>query len=111
MKISYVVLASALAAATMAYGQDYNNRIAVDVTPKAQVEANRENDKREAETRRIAEFRAEQERQRAAQLQRELQRARIEADGAAEAARIDAQGRVDAAKKRKPDVCLLCNVR
>jgi hypothetical protein len=77
---------------------------AKDVTPNAQVEANRENNKREAEANRIAEARAEQERQRAAQLQR----ARIQAQAAAEAARIQAQGEVEAAKKRKPDMCLNC---
>ena len=48
MKIRYVVLASVIAVATLAYGQDYNNRIGVDVTPKRQVEINRENAKRDA---------------------------------------------------------------
>lgn len=86
-----------------AYGQD--NHIGVDVTPKAQVEANKENDKREAEGIRSAEIRAEQEQQRNA----EFQKAQIQARAAIEAAGIQAQGEAEAAKNKKPDVCLLCN--
>lgn len=77
---------------------------AKDVTPQAQREANAENDKREAEARRLAEARAAEAQRRAA----ELQRARIQARAAEEAARIQAQGEVEAAKERKPDTCTNC---
>jgi hypothetical protein len=106
MKIRYAVLASVVAASGTAYGQNYNNSIGVDVTPQAQVERNREDDKKVAEARRMAEAQAAQARQRAA----ELQRARIQAEAAREAARIQAQGEIEAAKNRKPDVCLNCNL-
>jgi hypothetical protein len=93
-------------ASTQRNGEVFRDRSEVhakDVTPKTQVEINRENAKRESEANKQAEARAEQERQRAAQLER----ARIQAEAAVEAARIQAQGEVEAAKKRKPD-CLNC---
>jgi len=105
MKIRYAMLASVVLLASSAYGQDYNNRIGFDVTPRAQIEINRENDKREAEARRLAEAQAEQARRRAA----ELERSRIQAEAARDAARIQAQGDVEAAKNRRPDVCLNCS--
>jgi hypothetical protein len=107
MKIRFVVLASVIAASGTAYGQNYNNSIGVDVTPKAQVEINTENAKRAAKREAEAEARAEQERQRAA----ELERATIRAQADVEAARIKAQGGIEAAKRRNPDVCLYCNLR
>ena len=106
MKIRYVVLASVVAIASSAYGQDYSNSIGVDVTPRAQVERNSENEKKVAEARRIAEAHEAQARQRAAALQRAM----IEAEAAREAARMKAQGDIEAAKNRKPDVCLNCNL-
>ena len=84
--------------------QDRSKANARDVTPEAQVELNKEIDKKEAEERRRAEARAEQDQQRAAQQER----AQIQARSAEEAARIQSQGEVDAAKKRKPDVCWNC---
>jgi len=84
-----------------------DGEIGINVTPTAQVEANKENDKREAERRRTAENRDEQERKRDAQLEQE----KIRAQAAIEAARIKAQGEVEAAKKRKPDVCVFCDWR
>jgi len=92
--------------ATTAYGQDYSNSIGLDVTPRAQVERNSENEKKVAEARRIAEAHAAQARQRADQLYRD----KLQAQAAAEAARIQAQGDIEAAKNRKPDVCLNCNL-
>jgi hypothetical protein len=93
-----------LALAQEGSGQDYNNRIGVDVTPQAQVDRNRENDKKELEERQKAEARAEAARQRAA----ELQRARIRAQAELERERIRARGEVEAAEKRNPDMCLNC---
>jgi hypothetical protein len=77
---------------------------AKDVTPKTQVETNRENAKREAEANKRAEARAAQDRQQAA----EYERARIRAQADLERERIRAQGEVEAAKRRKPDTCLNC---
>lgn len=96
---------SAVVAGTAAYGQqNYNTMIGVDVTPKDQVEQNIENAKREVKRTAEAEARAEQDRQRSA----DLERAAIQAEAAMEAARIKAQGEIEAAKKRKPDICLYC---
>ena len=67
-----------IATATIAYAQDYNNRIGVDVTSQAQLERNRENDRRAAEERARAEARAEQARQKAAELQRQGIKAQAE---------------------------------
>jgi hypothetical protein len=77
---------------------------AKDVTPKAQAEANKENNRREAEDRARAEARAEAARQRAA----ELHRARIRAQAELEKERIRARGEAEAAEKRQPDTCLNC---
>ena len=106
MKIRYAVLASVVAIASLAYGQNYNNSIGMDVTPQAQVERNKETDKKVAEARRIAEAHEAQARQRAAELQRSI----MQAEAAREAARMKALGDIEAAKNRQPDVCLNCNL-
>ena len=80
-----------------------NNSIGVDVTPKAQVEQNKWNDRKTLEANRIAEAQAEQAERRATE-QRQVEVAR-------ELARIQVQAEIEAARLRKPDVCLLCNWR
>ena len=77
---------------------------AKDVTPETQAEANKENNRREAEDRAKAEARAEAARQRAA----ELQRATIRAQAELERQRIQARGEAEAAEKRQPDMCVNC---
>lgn len=84
--------------------RDRSNVDVKDVTPKAQVEANKEIAKREAEERAKTEARAEAAERRAAEYERQ----RIRAQAELEQERIRAQGEVEAAKKRKPDTCLNC---
>jgi uncharacterized membrane protein YqiK len=84
--------------------RDHSKVNAKDVTPEAQAEANKQNDRREAEVRAKAEARAEAARQRAA----ELQRATIRAQAELERQRIRARGEAEAAEKRQPDTCLNC---
>ncbi len=104
-KLIGLALAAVVVVTVSAYGQD--TRIGVDVTPKAQVEENKENDKREAERIRRAEIADEQWRQNEAKLRQARERAQTDL----EAARIRARGEAEAAKERKPDVCLLCDWR
>jgi hypothetical protein len=77
---------------------------AKDVTPEAQAQTNKENDRREAEARAKAEAKAEAARQRAA----ELHRANIRAQADLERERIRARGDAEAAEKRQPDTCWNC---
>jgi hypothetical protein len=84
--------------------RDRSTANAKDVTPEAQAEANKENDRRQAEERAKAEAKAEAARQRAA----ELHKATIRAQADLEKARIQARGEAEAAEKRQPDTCLNC---